>query len=158
MTSLLTHTVAHSNRPTFRSKTNSHPIKKFCDFGILLQYFQFLLLLMPKSIDHQTPLEGGWWANHQAMQQYTQPGQQKAYYTYKIEHAILVKMLSMDRLVRTKEFHYLRSIELQKSAFFVHCSVSECLANQQATVLKLSHSVAVFELNRTIWQDFIEFL
>ena len=47
---------------------------------------------------------------------------------------------------------------MQKSAFFVHCSVSECLANQQATVLELSHSVAVFELNRTIWQDFIAFL
>ena len=38
---------------------------------------------------------------------------------------------------------------MQKLAFFVHCSVSECLANQQATVLELSHSVAVFEQNRT---------
>ena len=42
--------------------------------------------------------------------------------------------------------------------FFVHCSVSECLANQQATVLELSLLVAVFVLNRTIWQDFIAFL
>ena len=47
---------------------------------------------------------------------------------------------------------------MQKSAFFVHCSILECLANQQATVLELSHSVTVFELNRTIWQDFIAFL
>ena len=29
MTSLLTHTVTHSNRPSFRPKTNNQPIKKF---------------------------------------------------------------------------------------------------------------------------------
>ena len=29
MTSLLTHTVAHSTRPSFRSKTNNQPLKKF---------------------------------------------------------------------------------------------------------------------------------
>jgi hypothetical protein len=45
-----------------------------------------------------------------------------------------------------------------KIGIFVYCSVSECLANQQATVLELGHSVAVFELNRTIWLYFIAFL
>ena len=45
-----------------------------------------------------------------------------------------------------------------KINIFVHCSISECLANQQATVLQLSHSVVVFELNMTIWQDLIESL
>ena len=29
MTSLLTHTVAHSTRPFFRPKTNNQPLKKF---------------------------------------------------------------------------------------------------------------------------------
>ena len=36
-----------------------------------------------------------------------------------------------------------------KIGIFVHCSVSECLANQEATVLELSLLAAVFELNRT---------
>ena len=40
----------------------------------------------------------------------------------------------------------------------VACSVSECLANQQAKVLELSHSVTAFDLKRTIWQYFIAFL
>ena len=37
-----------------------------------------------------------------------------------------------------------------KLAFFVHCFVSTCLANQPTTVLELGLSVALFELNRTI--------
>ena len=49
-------------------------------------------------------------------------------------------------------------MEWQKLAFFVHCFVSTCLANQPTTVLELGLSVALFELNRTIWQDFFAFL
>ena len=45
-----------------------------------------------------------------------------------------------------------------KLAFFIHFFVSECLANQPTTVLELGLSVALFELNRTILQDFIAFL
>ena len=37
-----------------------------------------------------------------------------------------------------------------KIGIFVHCFVSECLANQPTTVLELGLSVALFELNRTI--------
>ena len=37
-----------------------------------------------------------------------------------------------------------------KIGVFVHCSVSECLANQQNAVLELGLSVALFELNRRI--------
>ena len=44
----------------------------------------------------------------------------------------------------------LEVVELQKLVFFVHCSVPECLANQQTTVLEISLSIALFELNRTI--------
>ena len=39
---------------------------------------------------------------------------------------------------------------VKKLAFFVHCFVSECLANQPITVLELGLSVALFELNRII--------
>ena len=46
----------------------------------------------------------------------------------------------------------------RKISVFVHCSVSECLANQPTTVLELGLSVALFEINRTIWQDFFPFL
>ena len=49
-------------------------------------------------------------------------------------------------------------MEWQKLAFFVTCFVSTCLANQPTTVLELGLSVALFELNRTIWQDFFAFL
>ena len=41
---------------------------------------------------------------------------------------------------------------------FFHCCVSECLVNRQPTVLELGLLAAVFELNRTIWQDLIAFL
>ena len=34
MISLLTHTVAHSNRPSFRPKTNNQPLKKFLSLAI----------------------------------------------------------------------------------------------------------------------------
>ena len=34
MTSLLTHTVAHSTRPSFRLKTNNQPLKKFLSFSV----------------------------------------------------------------------------------------------------------------------------
>ena len=34
MTSLLTHTVAHSTRPSFRPKTNNQPIKKFLSLAV----------------------------------------------------------------------------------------------------------------------------
>ena len=33
MTSLLTHTVAHSTRPSFRPKTNNQPLKMFLSFA-----------------------------------------------------------------------------------------------------------------------------
>ena len=32
MTTLLTHTVAHSTKPSFRPKTNNQPLKKFLGF------------------------------------------------------------------------------------------------------------------------------
>ena len=34
MTSLLTHTVAHSTRPSFRLKTNNQPLKKFLSLAV----------------------------------------------------------------------------------------------------------------------------
>ena len=34
MTTLLTHTVAHSTKPTFRSKTNNQPLKKFLSLAL----------------------------------------------------------------------------------------------------------------------------
>ena len=34
MTSLLTHTVAHFNRPSFRLKTNNQPLKKFLSLAV----------------------------------------------------------------------------------------------------------------------------
>jgi hypothetical protein len=34
MTQLLTHTVAHSTRPSFRHKTNNQPTKKILSFGV----------------------------------------------------------------------------------------------------------------------------
>ena len=34
MTSLLTHTVAHSTRPSFRPKTNNQPLKKFLSLAV----------------------------------------------------------------------------------------------------------------------------
>ena len=34
MTSLLTHTVAHSTRPSFRPKTNNQPLKKFLSLKV----------------------------------------------------------------------------------------------------------------------------
>jgi hypothetical protein len=34
MTSLLTHTVAYSTRPSFRSKTNNQPLKKFLSLAV----------------------------------------------------------------------------------------------------------------------------
>ena len=34
MTSLLTHTVAHSTRPSFRPKTNNRPLKKFLSLAV----------------------------------------------------------------------------------------------------------------------------
>ena len=40
----------------------------------------------------------------------------------------------------------------------IHCFVSERLANQPTTVLELGLSVALFELIRTLWQDFFAFL
>ena len=39
---------------------------------------------------------------------------------------------------------------VKKIGVFVHCFVSERLANQPTTVLELGLSVALFELNRTI--------
>ena len=45
-------------------------------------------------------------------------------------------------------------MEWQKLVLFVHCFVSTCLVNQPTTVLELGLSVALFELNRTIWQEF----
>ena len=55
-------------------------------------------------------------------------------------------------------FGKVRCMEWQKLAFFVHCFVSECLANQPTTVLELCLSVVLFEVNRVIWQDFFAFL
>ena len=34
MTTLLTHTVAHSTKPSFRSKTNNQPLKKFLSLAL----------------------------------------------------------------------------------------------------------------------------
>ena len=34
MTTLLTHTVAHSTKPSFRPKTNNQPLKKFLSLAL----------------------------------------------------------------------------------------------------------------------------
>ena len=80
-----------------------------------------------------------------------------------VNHLILIcSCISFKTQLQIKMFLNLygkvRSMEWQKLAFFVHCFVSERLANQPTTVLELCLSVARFELNRTIWQDFFAFL
>ena len=41
MTSLLTHTVTHSIRPSFRLKTNNQPLKKFLSLAVSWQNSDF---------------------------------------------------------------------------------------------------------------------
>ena len=64
MTTLLTHTVAHSTKPSFRSKTNNQPLKKFLSLALSctkvvknwtsfykiewFENFNFLTTLFPK--------------------------------------------------------------------------------------------------------------
>ena len=76
-----------------------------------------------------------------------------------VNHLILICFcISFKTQLQIKMFLNLygkvRSMEWQKLAFFVHCFVSERLANQPTTVLELGLSVVLFELNRTIWQFF----